>query len=197
MSRIDNEPAFVLHAYPYKETSLVVDAFTASHGRVALVARGAKRPKSALRGLLQAFQPLLLSWSGQGEVKTLMHAESQGGLPLLGGEALLCGFYVNELLLKLLLRDDPHPQLFTAYREALHALATQTELAPTLRRFELRLLAELGYGLQLEREADTGEPLRAEARYYYVFDRGPQRSPASPAQAEEVSRATLLALARK
>jgi DNA repair protein RecO (recombination protein O) len=196
MSRIDNEPAFVLHAYPYKETSLVVDAFTAGYGRVALVARGAKRPKSVLRGVLQAFQPLLVSWSGRGEVKTLMHAEWQGGLPLLSGEALLCGFYINELLLKLLARDDPHPRLFDAYQQALHELAHGADLAAGLRRMEVRMLAELGYGLQLEREADSGEALQPEARYYYVFERGPQRSPSPLPHSEEVSGAALIAMAR-
>jgi DNA repair protein RecO (recombination protein O) len=198
MNRIDNEPAFVLHAHPYKETSLIVEAFTAAHGRVALVARGAKRPKSALRGLLQAFQPLLLSWSGKGEVKTLTHAEWQGGLPLLAGEALFCGFYVNELLLKLLARDDAHPGLYNAYGTTLRALAAGGEFAASLRRLELRLLAELGYGLQLEREAGTDEALRANARYYYVFERGPQPARPVPSQphADEVSGATLSAMAR-
>lgn len=194
--RIDNEPAFVLHAYPYKETSLIVDAFTALHGRVALVARGAKRPKSALRGVLHAFQPLLLSWSGKGEVKTLLHAEWQGGLPLLVGEALLCGFYLNELLLKLLARDDAHPQLFAAYHEALRSLATEPDLALALRRMEMKLLAELGYGMQLEREVGGGEALQPNARYYYVFERGPQREPSSAPHSDPVTGATLLAMAR-
>ena len=117
---------------------------------------------------------------------------------MLSGEALLCGFYVNELLLKLLLREDSHPKLFVAYRDTLHALATTGELEASLRRLELKLLAELGYGLQLERDAATGEALVPDARYYYVFDRGPQRMPpgSSQAHAEEVSGATLLAMAR-
>ena len=99
--RHDDQPGFVLHAYPYRETSLIVEAFTPDFGRIALVARGAKRPRSELRGLLQGFQPLLLSWSGQNELKTLLNAEWRGGLPRVGGGALLCGFYLNELLLKL------------------------------------------------------------------------------------------------
>src|SRR5512139_4219305 len=106
--RHDDEPAFVLHAYPYRETSLIVEAFTEAHGRIALVARGAKRPRSELRGLLQGFQPLLLSWSGAGELKTLARAEWRGGMSRLGGSALVCGFYLNELLIKLLPREDPH-----------------------------------------------------------------------------------------
>src|SRR5436189_4699578 len=104
--RHDDQPAFVLHAYPYRETSLIVEALTEAYGRVALVARGAKRPRSELRGLLQGFQPLLLSWAGGGELKTLQRAEWRGGLPRVGDSALLCGFYLNELLLKLLARED-------------------------------------------------------------------------------------------
>jgi DNA repair protein RecO (recombination protein O) len=117
--RHDDQPAFVLHAYAYRETSLIVEALSASHGRVALVARGAKRPRSELRGVLQAFQPLTLSWAGGGELKTLIRAEWQSGLPLVSGSALLCGFYLNELLLKLLPREDAHPQLFNDYQDAL------------------------------------------------------------------------------
>src|SRR5689334_16958821 len=117
--RRDDEPAFVLHTYPYRETSLIVETFTATSGRVAMVARGAKRPRSELRGVLQAFQPLALSWAGSGELKTLIKAEWRGGLPLPGGAALLCGFYLNELLLKLLPKEDPHLTLWDDYAAAL------------------------------------------------------------------------------
>ena len=142
---------------------------------MALVARGAKRPRSEMRGLLQAFQPLLLSWSGQNELKTLSKAEWRGGLPLLGGAALLCGFYLNELLLKLLPREDPHARLYATYEAALRDLAAGGDQAPVLRRFELALLAELGYAMPLAREADSGAAIDPEARYHYAFDRGPQR----------------------
>src|ERR1700686_1730971 len=125
--RRDDQPAFFRHRYPYRETSLIVEAFTADHGRIAMVARGAKRPRSELRGLLQGFQPLLLSWYGQQELKTLIRGEWQGGLPLVGGSALLCGFYLNELLLKLLPREDPHPQLYHAYEATLARLASGAE----------------------------------------------------------------------
>src|SRR5881394_1835536 len=135
--RRDDQPAFVLHAHPYRETSLIVEALTADYGRVALVARGAKRPRSELRGILQAFQPLTVSWAGAGEIKTLIRAEWRGGLPLVTGSALLCGFYLNELLLKLLPREDPHPRLFASYATALADLAAGGEQAPVLRRFEL------------------------------------------------------------
>ncbi len=192
----DDEPAFVLHAYPYRETSVIVEAFTPAFGRVAMVARGARRPRSELRGLLQGFQPLILSWSGQHELKTLHKAEWRGGLPLVGGSALLCGFYLNELLLKLLPREDPHPQLFADYEAALADLAAGREQAAVLRRFEVRLVAELGYALPLLREADTGAPVDPATRYHYAFDRGPRRTLPEPGVRWPLVRgATLLALA--
>jgi len=181
--RHDDEPAFVLHTYPYRETSLIVEAMTERAGRVAMVARGAKRPRSELRGVLQAFQPLALSWAGAGELKTLQKAEWRGGLPLPTGAALLCGFYLNELLLKLLAREDPHPALWSEYASALRALtsdSTPVAQAATLRRFEVRLLAELGYALALTHETKGGAPVVAGERYHYAFDRGPQLVAAEP-----------------
>jgi DNA repair protein RecO (recombination protein O) len=196
--RHDDEPAFVLHTYAYRETSVIVEALTATYGRVALVARGVRRPRSELRGVLQAFQPLTLSWSGGGELKTLIKADWCGGLPLVGGSALLCGFYLNELLLKLLPREDPHPQLYRAYDATLARLAAGAEQAPVLRQFELKLLAELGYALPLTHEADTGRPVDPEERYYYAFDRGPRISVAEPGRRyPQVRGATLLALAQQ
>jgi DNA repair protein RecO (recombination protein O) len=196
--RRDDQAAFVLHTYPYRETSLIVEAFTAQAGRVAMVARGAKRPKSELRGVLQAFQPLTLAWAGAGELKTLVRAEWRGGLPLPGGAALLCGFYLNELLLKLLPREDPHPALWNDYASTLEALterARPPEQAATLRRFEVRLLAELGYALPLTHDVDTGAPIDAAERYHYAFERGPLRLAAEPRAAWPVVRgATLIAL---
>ena len=121
-SRQDAQPAFVLHSYPYRETSLVLEVFTRNFGRIALVARGARRPRSALRGVLLAFQPLLLNWAGKSELRTLHKAEWQGGLPQLKGTGLLCGFYLNELILKLLPREDAHELLYESYCQTLHAL---------------------------------------------------------------------------
>jgi DNA repair protein RecO (recombination protein O) len=171
--RIDGERTFVLHAYPYSETSLIVDAFSRGHGRLALLARGARRPRSALRGVLLAFQPLEVGWFGGGEVKTLAKAEWRGGMPLLQGKALLVGYYLNELLLKLMPREDAHDRVFDAYERALQQLAAGAGDAPALRRFEIVLLRELGYGLQLERDAETGEAIVAEGRYAYLVERGP------------------------
>ncbi|MCC6194727.1 MAG: DNA repair protein RecO [Burkholderiales bacterium] len=199
----DDEPAYVLHAYPYRETSLIVEAFTGGFGRVAMVAKGAKRPRSELRGVLQGFQPLTLSWAGAGELKTLTKAQWRGGLPRLSGPALLCGFYLNELLLKLLAREDPHPGLFAAYEQALASLAQDPAppvQAMALRRFEVRLLAELGYALNLTREVDSGGAIDPSRVYHYVPDRGPHLVATDVAREPQprsllVHGATLIALA--
>ena len=171
--RVDGQSAYVLHLHPYSETSLVVDVFTRDHGRVPLLARGARRPRSAMRGLLMSFQPLELGWFGGGEVKTLAKAEWLGGMPLLGGRCLLLGYYLNELLLKMLPREDAHSALFDAYAAALSALAAGGADAPELRRFEKTLLKELGYGLTLDVDMETGKPVAAEGEYTYLIERGP------------------------
>ncbi len=175
-ARHDAQPTFVLHSYPFRETSLVLEVFTRNFGRVALVARGARRPRSALRGVLLAFQPLLLSWGGKSELRTLHRAEWQGGLPQLKGIALLCGFYLNELMLKLLPRDDPHEQLFETYYRTLHALCNGADHAVTLRRFEQQLLKELGYAPTLDRDVESGEAIQTDRSYEYLIERGPVRS---------------------
>jgi DNA repair protein RecO (recombination protein O) len=172
-TRHEHQPSFVLHTYAFRETSMVVEVFTRDFGRVALMARGARRPKSALRGLLQSFQPLLLSWIGGGELRTLTQAEWMGGQPLLKGQGLLCGFYLSELILKLLQRDDPHEGLFHAYRLALQGFAHSGDYNGELRKFEKSLLRELGYALSLERDAETGSAILADTEYAYVLERGP------------------------
>ncbi len=171
--RTEHEPAFVLHSYPYKESSLIVEAFTRHRGRVGLLARGARRPRSAIRGTLLAFHPLRLSWSAAAELGTLTGAEWAGGQPALSGMALMCGFYLNELLLRLLPREDAHEALFDAYAAAVARLGAGDEPAALLRAFELRMLRELGYAPPLDRDADSGTPVRAETRYAYVPERGP------------------------
>jgi len=171
-NRQQDEPAFVLHSYPFRETSLILDVFSRKHGRLPIMARGARRPRSALRGVLMNFQPLQLSWFGKGEVRTLHNAEWQGGQPYLQGTALMCGFYLNELLLNLLARDDPHEQLFDYYRATLYRLAHETDHAATLRCFEKHMLQELGYALALDREAGNGKAIQVELCYRYVVERG-------------------------
>ena len=172
--RQDTEPAFVLHAYPYLETSLVVETFTRNFGRIPMIAKGAKRPRSALRGLLLAFQPLHLSWAGKSELRTLHKVEWQGGQPSLQGMALICGFYLNELLVRLLRREDPHEQLFEYYQETLIALSSQQDYTPILRHFEQRMLKELGYALTLSYDVTTNKPLNAQEKYCYEIERGPK-----------------------
>jgi len=172
-NRVDGQAAYVLHTYPYSETSLIVEAFSREVGRVALIARGARRPKSAVRGQLMAFQPLELSWFGAGEMHTLAKLEWVGGQPLLQADALLLGYYMNELLLKLLPREDAHPALYDAYTEAVRALAFGEPSQASLRRFEISLLKELGYGLTLDFEANSGEPVTAEKNYAWAIERGP------------------------
>jgi DNA repair protein RecO (recombination protein O) len=191
--RVDAEPAYILHTHPFRETSMVAEAFTEHHGRVALIARGAHRPRSPVRGLLQPFQRLRISWFGKGEVRTLHGAEWEGGTPALAGVALICGFYLNELLLRLLPRDDPHERLFTDYGNALASLTACRE-ADTLRRFELRLLREIGYAPTFTEEAETGRPVKADAMYHFRLEKG-----VFPAVADEpgleLSGQTLLAMA--
>lgn len=171
--RQDAQPAFVLHTYPYLETSLVVETFTRNFGRVPLVAKGARRPRSALRGALLAFQPLQLSWAGKSELRTLHKAEWQGGQPFLQGMSLICGFYLNELLIRLLHRNDPHEQLFLYYQQTLTALSTQKDYTPVLRHFEQRMLQELGYALTLNHDVASGEPMNPDKEYRYEIERGP------------------------
>jgi DNA repair protein RecO (recombination protein O) len=142
--RVLAQPAFVLHSYPYKETSLIIDVFSRQYGRIALVAKGAKRPHSQLRGVLQTFQPLTISWSGKSELQTLTAAEWVGGMLPLEKNALLCGFYLNEIIIKLLTRDDPQPLLFDEYVATINQLAHVEPVPIVLRKFELNLLKMAG-----------------------------------------------------
>jgi DNA repair protein RecO (recombination protein O) len=173
--RQDNQPAFVLHTYPFKETSLIVELFTREFGRVSAVAKGARRPRSALRGMMLSFQPLLATWSGKNELRNLHNLEWGGGLLMLRGQALMCGFYMNELLLRLLPREDGHESLFDYYGHTLRELSRgsgyEQDTAITLRRFELRLLQEMGYAVPLEQD-ESGMPVEPGRSYYYIPERG-------------------------
>jgi len=157
--RINLQPAFVLHSREYRDTSRILDVFTANHGRLTLFARGARGPKSKLASLLMPFRPLLVSWSGRGDAAQLTGAEPQGELAPLPARKVLSGFYLNELILTLTTRHDPQPQLFEDYAEALRRLATDTAPERSLRVFEKRLLAGLGYGLEFS----------VDARMHYQF----------------------------
>lgn len=169
--RVTLEPVYILHRYPYGNTSLIVELFSKQYGRVAVIARSARGPKSRYRGALQLFTPMLASWVGRHELKTLGNIELQGQI-FLEGEALLCSFYLNELLMRLLQRDDPYPNLFDRYEQTLQALQSNISISATLRYFEKHLLNELGYGLPLHVDAETGEPILESARYQYLPERG-------------------------
>jgi len=197
--------AYVLHTYPYRETSLILQVWTEKHGRMGLVAKGARRPRSPPRAVLGPFQPLAIDWFGRGELRTLKSAEPAAPATPLAGQGLLSAFYLNELLLKLTTRDDPHEGLFDAYDRAITALRTISRQAktrdgiePILRRFELKLLHELGYAVELVRVADTHAPIDPDRDYWYVAGRGPLLAGEgeAPAYAVKVSGVTLLDLQR-
>ena len=193
--RVDLHSAFVLHQRSYRETSLLLEVFSLRSGRVGLIAKGANRQRSAFRGALQFFRPLLLAWAGRGELSTLVGAEVDGPFSALSGRALLSAFYLNELLMRVLHRDDPHPALFAAYRQALESLAQAGNEEPALRLFEKRLLEDIGYGLSLSFDVDTNAPIEPERDYYYQSDRGPWRDPPTHIDTVKVKGRTLIALA--
>jgi DNA repair protein RecO (recombination protein O) len=171
-TRVIQQPGFVLHSFPYKETSLIVDVLTRDYGRIALIAKGAKRPYSKLRGVLQTFQPLSIGWSGKSDVRTLISAEWVGGLLPLEKSALLCGFYLNELLVKLLARDDPHPALFDHYVSTLNQLAHDEPAPIVLRKFERALLKETGVAADLTVCTSSGQPVEADQLYVVDPEQG-------------------------
>jgi len=167
-SRVLSQPGFVLHAYPYKETSLIIEVFARDFGRLSLVAKGAKRPHSQLRNVLQTFQPLNLSWTGKSAIPVLTSAEWVGGMLPLEKTALLCGFYLNELLLKFLMRNQAHPAIFQHYVKTLNQLAHAEPAPVTLRQFELCLLRESGLIGDLRYCTQTKTTVEPET--VYVFD---------------------------
>ncbi|VAW79339.1 DNA recombination and repair protein RecO [hydrothermal vent metagenome] len=173
-ARVELVPGFVLHQQPYRETSALLEVFTSTHGRVGLVARGVHSPKSRRRGELQAFRPLHLSWSDRGELGTLTGIETEGPGFRLNGASLYSAFYLNELLVRLLVRNDPHPALFDRYGIALNGLsASSLDIELTLRLFEKHLLQETGYGLLLDVDCNSGELVRSDGLYDYRLEAGP------------------------
>jgi DNA repair protein RecO (recombination protein O) len=209
---------YVLHTYPYRETSLILQAWTEKHGRIGLVAKGARRPRSASRAVLVPFQPLVLDWFGRSELRTLKSAEPAAPATPLAGANLMSAFYMNELLLKLTSREDPHEGLFAAYDEAITQLrqlsrpgpraaapsvaepgAPAAFVEPILRRFELALLQELGYAVELAHEAATHAPIEPGRDYWYVAEKGPIPAPAqeeTPGNAVRLRGLTLMDLER-
>jgi DNA repair protein RecO (recombination protein O) len=193
--RVSLEPSYILHSRPYHESSMLLEALSSSHGRVGLVARGARGARSRWRNILQPFRPLLLSWNQRGELGTLTGADQVAAPPMLTGEPLFCGFYANELLVRFLHRSDPHPGLFDLYRRMLGALAGDEPSQPVLRVFESQLLNAVGFGLQLDHESGSERKIESDAWYVYQPESGPVRCEPDPGQAEQqVSGAALLAL---
>ncbi len=175
--RIENEPCFVLHRRDFRNTSLILEVFSVNHGRVAMVAKGARRPKSRTNALLQVFQPLLISWTGKGDLHTLTQVEAAEYVKPLAGGSYASAYYLTELIFRLLKHADVHEELFTLYAKALTALReSETNSQPIevgLRLFEKQLLQELGYGLVLDHDVNTGESIDPDYYYHYVFEHGP------------------------
>ncbi len=192
--RIQLQPAYLLHRKPFRDSSLLLEVFSYDYGRIGLIARGARGARSKLRGVLQPYQSLLVSWSGRGELPTLTGAEAQNTGSFLQGNALISGFYLNELLMRLLVRHDPHPHLFTLYERTLQHLVRNQDIDWALRLFERDMLQELGYGLLLTHEGASGAEVEASARYCYHHESGPQRLNYETNSRFSVQGATLLAL---
>ncbi len=191
-ARVSLEPAWILHHYPYRDSSLLLEVFSREYGRIGLIARGARSAKGRWQNQLQMLRPLLLSWSMRGELGTLTGVDSRGGMDVFPGRQVLCACYLNELLMRLLTRHDPHPELFADYEDALLMLGTAEEQA--LRLFEKRLLQALGYGLLLDCEYDSGAAVLAENLYEYRMEKGPVRCRQSADNGIFLQGASLLAL---
>lgn len=192
--RVQNQAAYVLHTRPYRESSLLVDIFSREHGRLTLVGKGARRLKSPRRGLIMPFQPLLLGWAGKGEMPVLTHADASGRALFLIGHARVCGFYLNELLARLLHRHDSHAALYELYERSLQDLRDTNNREPVLRLFEKYLLRELGYALELETDAVSRQPVQPEGQYEYLPQFGVRA--ANGTQGQTFAGSTLLALAQ-
>lgn len=167
------EPAYLLHARPYRNTSLIANFFTQNHGRIDGVIRGARAPQSKIRGLLQPFTPIVISWYGHGELVTIKTVEANGYIAKSTGDSVVYGIYANELMTRLVRGRDAHLELYQAYEKLLTSLSEGDSTEAQLRIFEKQLLESLGYGLQLEYELDTGVNVDAEKWYHYVHDKGP------------------------
>jgi len=171
--KVDQQPAFLLHRRPYSETSLLLDFFTRDHGRLTLIGKGCRKKKNQPSGLFQELRPLLVSWSGKGELPILSNIEPNGHVKNPDTDMAWCGYYLNELLLKLLHRHDSHENLFDRYQDTVLGLLMGNDPASELRVFEKHLLGEIGFGLVLDHDVDTGEVIDDKAEYFYYPDKGP------------------------
>lgn len=172
IQRVSLQPAYILHSRAYRDSSLILDVLTPAYGRVALLAKGAKKPQSSRRAVLQPFRSLLLSWQGRGELQTLTKVEESGRTLALQEERLICGYYVNELLHRLLSHSDGDAELFVLYDDTLNALEETKNPELPLRQFEVRMLQNLGLFPDLNYCADTGDAVESDKYYNYVPDIG-------------------------
>ena len=194
MPKVDLQACYILHSKPYRDTSNLLDVFSYEYGRIGLVARGARSSRSRMQGLLQPFSPLLISWTGSGELYTLTHVEQVQKAYHLKAGNLMTGFYINELVMNFLHRDDPHPHLYEHYQLTIAGLEKNMHIEPVLRLFERDLLQETGYGLLFDYDAETGEPVEEDKLYTYQPDKGPVISNAPDASELQIQGKTLLAL---
>jgi DNA repair protein RecO (recombination protein O) len=197
MKRIELQPAYVLHRRPYRETSVLLDLFTREYGRVSVVAKGVRQARSSSQGLLQAFSPLLISWSGKGELMTMIGAEAQGASAQLRGDCLFAGFYLNELLVCLLQKWDAHPVIYALYEKTLAALQEDALEEKVLRAFEKGLLDELGYGLLPKTDAALERAFSADKFYRFSYEQGLVVCDADDTGPSVFSGQSLLAIARE
>lgn len=172
--RVDVQPAYILHHFDYRDTSQIIELFTRDYGRISVISRGTRSPKSKLKSILQVFRPLHVSWSGKGDLPSLTNAESaESRPPQLPGKVLPSAFYLNELLMRLLHRHDVHEDIFDLYHQVLYAMENTAQLEITLRLFEKQLLNLLGFGINLDTDAESGAPITEEGRYVYYIEHGP------------------------
>ena len=193
--QVNAEPAYILHKRPYRETSQILEIFSRNHGRLSLMSRGSRSPRSRTSGILQPFRPLLLSWYGRSEMPSLRDVDvADARPPVLGGKALMSAMYLNEMLMLLLHRHDVYEALFADYHETLYALRQTSALEVVLRNFEKHMLEKIGFGMNLDHDADSGEPVMADRYYAYYFEHGPvQCQPGSHRQNPVISGSSLLA----
>ncbi len=166
-SGVDHQAGYLLHQRAFKERGALVDIFTHDWGRIALIANGVRQQGSRSGRLLQPFQRLLFSWRGGGELKRLITVESVGVAEVMAGQTLISALYLNELIMRLTSRHDPHPLLFSHYHQTVQKLAKGETVEWTLREFERDLLQELGYALNLSHDGESGELIEPDASYYY------------------------------
>jgi DNA repair protein RecO (recombination protein O) len=199
MNVVNTQIAYILHKRAYRETSSILEVFTRDYGRVSLMARGCRGARSKIAGNLLLFSPLVISWQGKGNIPYLNSVERADlKAPVLKNKALLSAMYINELLMYLLHKDDVQEAIFEQYHHCLYSLENDTSIEMTLRQFEIRLLELLGFGLNLNAEADTGESILAEENYHYYLEHGPVKSRESDVgSAPQISGACLLALANE